>query len=572
MAEIPKIDSGRVGIANAPSAATPAVVYPQLTPEIALLQQAKYQGTVSDKLDRMSSILFKEASDMSQRAGLQWSAENPLTQDQLQAMVKGDMSQVNLGSPMNVFNNAVRKVRAFELSAHAEAEATTKLLDVYQKAERGEIDFDNVRGQVKAITDGYGQSLAEVDPESSFKYRASLATMGNKIIDETAKLETKKRIMANGIKVERMYQDFKRVSEIIYNGDDPIDPTTNQPIPKDRVVDALAQNFVNNAIALVGVNGAAAYQTQLMKDLTDSKVNTLSKFLAEEFASDPNAFNRMKGGDMGRLSDLWQTLDMDAQAKVYQTYFTKISTDNNIRDQQDKANRVDREMKAVDLFKVYQTTTDPIAKKNILRQMSELKVFSFDDINKMARGETDSNPMALFNAYDGIYSGKITTSDQIRALPIATKDKITLLGKLHSADRQDDRDLDSGIRRLAGVPIGMQFIDPRGAEFERKAKLDRDAERIRQDLISQGKPSNAQAVLSVLSKQVEERRNTEKAKSAQTSLKAYEEKAGGPITSQNLSAWEEKVRKGKISNIKPAQYEQQIKRVRELVRQAEGDE
>lgn len=572
MAEIPKIDSGRVGIANAPSAATPAVVYPQLTPEIALLQQAKYQGTVSDKLDRMSSILFKEASDLSQRAGLQWAAENPLTQDQLQAMVKGDMSQVSLGSPMNVFNNAVRKVRAFELSAHAEAEATTKLLDVYQKAERGEIDFDNVRGQVKAITDGYGQSLAEVDPESSFKYRASLATMGNKIIDETAKLETKKRIMANGIKVERMYQDFKRVSEIIYNGDDPIDPTTNQPIPKDRVVDALAQNFVNNAIALVGVNGAAAYQTQLMKDLTDSKVNTLSKFLAEEFSNDSNAFNRMKSGDMGRLSDLWQTLDMDAQAKVYQTYFTKISTDNNIRDQQDKANRVDREMKAVDLFKTYQTTTDPIAKKNILRQMSELKVFSFDEINKMARGETDSNPMALFNAYDGIYSGKITTSDQIRNLPIATRDKITLLGKLHSADRQDDRDLDSGIRRLAGVPIGMQFIDPRGAEFERKAKLDREADQIKQDLIAQGKPSNSQAVLRELTTRVEQRRNTEKAKSAQNSLKAYEEKAGGPITSQNLSAWEEKVRKGKISNIKPQQYEQQIKRVRELVRQAEGDE
>lgn len=572
MAEIPKIDSGRVGIANAPSAATPAVVYPQLTPEIALIQQAKYQGTVADKLDRMSSILFKEAGDMSQRAGLQFAAENPLTQTQLQAMVKGDMSQVNLGSPMNVFNNAVRKVRAFELSAHAEAEATTRLLDVFQRAERGEIDFEMVQGQVKAITDGYGQSLAVVDPESSFKYRASLATMGNKVIDETAKLETKKRIMANGVKVERMFQDFKRVSEIIYNGDTPIDPTSGQPISKDATVDALAQNFVNNAIALVGVNGAAAYQTQLVKELTDTKVNTLSKYLAEEFANDPNAFNRMKGGDMGRLTDLWQTLDTDAQAKVYQTYFTKISTDNNIKDQQDKANRVDREMKAVELFKVYQTTTDPIGKKNILRQMSELKVFSFDDINKMARGETDSNPMALFNAYDGIYSGKITTSDQIRALPIATKDKITLLGKLHSADRQDDRDLDSGIRRLAGVPIGMQFIDPRGAEFERKAKLDRDAERIRQDLISQGKPSNAQAVLSVLSKQVEERRNTEKAKSAQTSLKAYEEKAGGPITSQNLSAWEEKVRKGKISNIKPAQYEQQIKRVRELVRQAEGDE
>jgi hypothetical protein len=568
MAEIPRIESGRVGVNNAPSAATPVVNYPQMTPEMALIGQAKYQGTVADKLDRMSSIVFREAGDLSQKAGLQFAAENPLTQEQLQAMVKGDMSSVNLGSPMNVFDNAVRKVRAFELSAHAEAEATTKLLEVYQQAERGEIDFEQVRGQVKAITDGYGQSLAVVDPESSFKYRASLATMGNKVIDETAKLETKKRMMANGIKVERLYQDFQRVSEIVYNSESQIDPTNGQVISKDEIVDTLAQNFINNAIALVGVNGAAAYQTQIVKDLTDGKINTLSKYMTEEFANDPNAFNRMKAGDMGRLSDLWGTLGEDAKAKVYQTYFQKISTDNNIRDQQDKANKVDREMKAIDLYKSYERATNPLDKKAILRQMSELKVFSFDDLNKLSRGEGESNPMAMFNAIDGIYKGTITTSDQIARLPVATKDKIRLLEKLHSSDRADDRDLDSGIRRLAGVPIGLQFIDPKGAEFERKAKLDREADQIKQDLIAQNKPANSQAILRELGVRVEQRRNTESAKSARTSLKAYEDKAGGPITSQTLPAFEEKVKRGKVQGVK----ENQLPRIRALVKQAEGDE
>lgn len=567
MAEIPKIESGRVGL-NAPrSAATPNVVYPQITPEIALLQQAKYQGTLADKLDRMSSILYKDAGELSSKAGLQFAAENPLTQEQLQAMVKGDMSGVALGSPLNVFDSALRKVRAFELSAHAEGEATSKLLDIYNKAETGELDFAGVQAQVKALTDGYGRSLAEVDPESSFKYRASLATMGNRVIDETAKLETKKRVMANSIKTERMYQDFKRMSELIYAGESTIDPTTGQPISKDNMVDSLAQNFMNNAIAMVGINGAASYQQQIIKDLTDSKVNALSKYIADDFANQPDSFARMKTGEMGRMTDLWQSLGEDAKAKVYQTYFNKIATDNKINDETDKANRVEREMQAVALYSEISKTADPMKKKALLRKLSELKVVSFEEINKMSRGEGESNPMAMFNAIDGIYKGTITNSAQIAKLPVSGKDKIKLLEKLHSTDKADDRDLDSGIRRLAGVPIGMQFIDPKGAEFERKAKLDREADRIKADLIAQGKPSNSQAILQELGKQVEAKRNTEAAKSARTSLKAYEEKAGGEITSQTLPAFEAKVKAGKVSGVK----ENQLPRIRQLVQQAEGD-
>lgn len=567
MAEIPKIESGRVGL-NAPrSAVTPNVVYPQLTPEIALLQQAKYQGTLADKLDRMSSILYKDAADLSSKAGLQFAAENPLTQEQLQAMVKGDMSGVALGSPLNVFDSALRKVRAFELSAHAEGEATGKLLEIYNKAEKGELDFEGVQNQVKAMTDGYGRSLAEVDPESSFKYRASLATMGNRVIDETAKLETKKRVMANSIKTERMYQDFKRMSEIIYSGDAPSpDPTTGQPITKDDLVDSLAQNFINNSIAMIGINGAATYQQQIIKDLTDSKVNALSKYIADDFANQPDSFARMKIGEMGRMTDIWQTLGEDAKAKVYQTYFGKISTDNKIKDETDKANRVDREMKAVDLYALIGKTTDPMKKRALLREMSELKVFSFEEINRLSRGEGDSNQMALFNAIDGIYNGTINNSDQIRKLPIATKDKINLLNKLHSETKSEDRELDNGLRRLAGIPSGLVALDPKGSEFERLRKFQADAQQLKADALRDGKILTNAQVIDKLGKAVEERRNTEAAKSARQSLKAYEDKAGGEITTQTFPAFEAKVKAGKVPGVK----ENQLPRIRQLVQQAEG--
>ena len=311
---------------------------------------------------------------------------------------------------------------------------------------------------------------------------------------------------------------------------------------------------------------AIKIQEKVLQDLTDSKVNTLSKYLAEGFGSEADAFNRMKSGDMGRLTDLWQTLGEDAKAKVYQTYFTKISTDNNIKDQQDKANRVDREMQAIELHKQVMATNDPVKKKALLRQMSELKVFSFEEINKLSRGEGESNQMALFNAIDGIYNGTINNSDQIRKLPISTKDKISLLGKLHSETKADDRELDSGLRRLAGIPSGLVALDPKGAEFERLRKYQADAQILKADALREGKILTNSQVLDQLGKKVEEKRNTGAAKSARTALKPFEERAGGEITSQTLPAFEAKVKAGKVPGVK----ENQLQRIRDLVKQAEG--
>ena len=567
MAEIEKLSSGRVGIQGAPAAATPQVSYPQLTPEIAMIQQAKYQGTMADKLDRMTSIIFREGSEISQKAGLQWAAENPLTQAQLQAMSKGDLSTVGLGNNFSMFDNAVRKVRAFELSAHAEAEASTKMLDIYQQAERGELDFEGVRTQIKALTDGFGQSLANVDPESSFKYRASMSTMGNKIIDETAKLEGKKRIIANGIKTERMYQNFIRMAEIVYNGENQIDPTTGQPIVKEEIVDAMAENFLNNTIALVGIQGAQGYQAKVMKDLTDTKVNALTKYIADEFGALPDGFSRLRVGDAGRLTDVYQSLPIDGQAKVMQTYLTKISTDMGIRDATDKANKTDRELQTIDLYKKLQTVGDGPQKNAIIRQLADLRVVGFDDLKKISMGGGESNPMAIFNTKEAIYNGTITTSEQIRNLPLQPGDKVKMLDVLHSNTKDEDRKLDSGLRKLAGIPDGLVTLDPKGEEFKRLRNYQADVADIKSEALRKGEVLTNSVILERIGKKVEEKKNSQTAQGARKSLEAFEERAGGKITSETFGSFEKKVRDGKVKNVKPTD----LPRIRALVDQAEGN-
>ena len=567
MAEIEKLQSGRVGIQGAPGAATPQVSFPQMTPEIALIQQAKYQGTMADKLDRMTSIIFREAGEVSQKAGLQWAAENPLTQAQLQAMSKGDLSTVGLGNRFSMFDNAVRKVRAFELSAHAEAEASTKMLDIYQQAERGELDFEGVRTQIKSLTDGFGQSLAEVDPESSFKYRASMATMGNKSIDETAKLEGKRRILQNGVKTERMYQNFVRMAEMVYNGENQIDPSTGQPIVKEEIVNAMAENFLNNTIALVGMPGAQAYQGKIIKDLTDTKVNALTKYIADEFGALPDGFARLRVGDAGRLTDVYQSLPLESQAKVMQTYLTKISTDMSIRDQTDKANKTDRELQTIALFKQLQGMGEGPKKQALLRQMADLRVVGFDDLNKIAKGEGDSNPMALFNAKEAIYNGTITSSAQIRNLPLTAGDKVRMLDVLQSNTKDQDRQLDTGLRKLAGIPDGLVTLDPKGDEFKRLRNFQADVADIKAEAFRKGETVTNSQILDRIGKKVEEKKNTQAAQAARTSLAPFEEKAGGKLTSESYDSFAKKVKDGKVKNVK----EKDLPRIRQLIDTAEGN-
>ena len=565
MAELPKIESGRVGVQGAPGATLPQVQFQPSQLDVGTREQARMYGTMGQVLDRMSAQIFNKAEVISQKAGLQFAAENPLTREQLDAMVKGDMSSVYLGSPLNVYDSAMRKARAFELSAHAETEATSKLLDVYQRAERGELDFEGVKDTVKSVTDGYSASLAAVDPESSFKYRASLATMGNKVIDETAKLEQKKRVLANSLKVQRSYQDFLRVAELYVAGDMPIDEKTGEPFDKDTVVDMLATNFLNNAITMVGVNGAVQYQAQILKDLTDVKVSALSKYIAEEFGNEPLNFQRLRQGDAGRLTDVWQTMGIEGQAKVMTAYFTKISNDNNIKDQVDKANLVDRQLKTVDLLSRVQGMGDGQAKRDVVRQIAELRVVPFGDIEKMVNGGGESSPSALLNAETMIYDGRITSPDQIFKLNnISTKDMIDLQRKFFSGG--GTRSLDRELRYRAGIPEGLVNLNPKDAEYGRLVKYQDQVKDIRQAALEKGETLTNSQVLERIDVGIAKERSAASVESAKNSLKVYEDIVGVEITSKNMDALELKIRDGKYKKIR----KEQIETIKKLVRQKEG--
>ncbi len=101
--------------------------------------------------------------------------EVSLTDEQLQAAKMGDLGAMKSGGALNIFDQAVRKARSFELSSTFEAEARSQMANMLTAVETGKATTEQVQNKLSTMMDGFSRSLAQVDPEASLKFRATSA-------------------------------------------------------------------------------------------------------------------------------------------------------------------------------------------------------------------------------------------------------------------------------------------------------------------------------------------------------------------------------------------------------------
>ena len=320
MAELPRIVGGRAQVAGIPNVILPEVSFGGMETNVAYQQQAQYQGQVAQVLDRMSQRVFGMAGQLSERAGLQFAAENPLTSEQLAAMSRGDVSDIDLGSPLNVYSSAIRKARALEVSGHAEVEARDRMVEMLQRAETGEIDTQQIRDQLTAITNGYAEAIAQVEPDASYKFRASMATAGNQVLERAAKIDSQRRMTQNIVKLQRDFTNTVKLIETYMSNERPIDEQTGQPIPMENLIDAQVQNYINNAMAMVGAEKAARMGQELMGAVSAAKVNVITngvingdRQIGSNFLT---AVTRLQKGTAGIYSDIYNSMTLQERAAM----------------------------------------------------------------------------------------------------------------------------------------------------------------------------------------------------------------------------------------------------------------
>lgn len=577
MADLPLLQSGRVEAAGIPGAVLPTVNAPQVD-YVGLKAGAQYQNTVSQTLDRLSNQLFGIAKTAATEAGLQYAANNPLTDEQLQAAKTGNMESLKMGGSLNVFDQAVRKARSFELSSTFEMEARSQMTGMLTAVEMGKATTEQVQTKLTSMMDGFSRSLAQVDPEASLKFRATSATMGNTVLAKAAEFEMKREKAQRLAKFDADFDNSTRLLEAAVSQGFWVDPNTQQKRSIEELADVYRQTITTSALLLGDATVQKSYSDKFEAALKNAKVNAVTKFLLTDETSmaDPEAtLKNIQIGNVGKMTDVVKGMlmtDFASIEKVSANYMVAVNARNTAINQKINADKRVNEQKAVDLLEqIFPLPEGNAKRRDLVNQLIALPAGAvpIGTLKDLLEPNKEGNPAVEFNLLNGIYSGTINRPDQIWGMVgkgINGKQAVGALKLLQSEDRRDQGDLDRGLAKLAGIPTmpgSVTVLDPKGTEFQRLQRLRVDAQQVQAQAAIEGKVLTPRMVLQQLEVKLEESRNTEQAKAARTALtNVWEKKANGPITRDTLPALE------KSGKLKPAE----ITQVKRLLDQAEGNQ
>ena len=508
MAEIiPRLEGGRAQLANVPGAVLPNVSMPSARTEVAYEAAGRYQGALSSTISQLSNQLFGLSEQIGQKAGLQFAAENGLTDEQLQAIAKGDTSSIStgLGSDFNVFSAAVKKYRAMEVSSYAEIEARNELLKLHARAEAGEdISATDVQAKVASILKGPSESLAQIDPDASFKYRATVARMGGDIIKDVARMDARKQMAANAIKEGINYNNEIRELELFLGGDMPINQRTNTAYEPREIIDNLSENLLKDTLILIGPDGMSKRQASLNKDIDQAVVNSLTKrVLEDKVFANPNTKAALRGNDQVAIGQIlgasglavWNYSSEDAKAKVRQA-LTIAETDAYNASEREQKRLKDATNKYADQKLIeYWSTENEDTRRAIAIDLAQKGALSHDEIGKfLDPKQRDGDENVFGDLLHQVNISVLNSSADIRS----AANKSGMSGKqytrlIEAFDRRlldkEEGEASKIINAAAGVPdvVTVRGQDDEHKFIKRNILMDRYVA-ARQQLLKEGKP------------------------------------------------------------------------------------
>jgi len=578
MADVPLIQPGRVQLDGVPQATLPTITPPQVD-YIGMRVGAQSAGQIAQALDRMSQNLFGQAEAFAERAGLQYVADNPVTAEQLEAAKKGDATPLIYNDGQGtIFQKTVKKARALELSSHFEAEGRGELVKLLTQVESGEATSQDVQNRIATMTEGYTAALRQADPEASLKFRATMATHGNTVLKAAYETEVKRAKEQRVAKFDLDFQNSVRLLEKTVEQGFWLDPATNKPRSIDELAGVFRENIATSAILLGDAGLQQKYAAQFEKALGEAKINAVTKFVTgDEFMRDPQAGLQMiRSGQLGKMSIVWQEMPQDDKAKVTANFLLADNQRNDLeKRKRDDEKRVN-EQRSIDLLeRIYAMPESSQGRRDLISQLiaipnNGVPIGTLKDLLAPA-GAGESNARVQFNLLQGIYDGTVNTPDQIWSLVgkgLTGKDAVSALKLMTGEGRRDQAELARGLNRLAGINVtgGVVVLDPKGEEFRRLNGLRARAAEIEAAAMRDGKVMMPSQVIDQLTREIEQRRNSEQAKKARTQLQSYEKMdwINGPLTADKIPAL-----KRKAGNDR--QKLQQINRIEQLLKQAEGD-
>jgi uncharacterized protein YfeS len=532
---------------------------------IASREEARTANTMAEILDRMGRSINVMAKEKRQEEALRFAAENPITLEQLQLAKEGLPGAIpglnTVSGDLTYFGQALKKARTLQVASAFEMEGMNALTQMLADVESGALTTEQVQQKIASINKGYTDSLTKVDPEAAIKFNATFATHGNTVLKTALEAEAKRTKAQNVIKARENFNNIKLVLEKTVSLGEYTDPATGQKYSIDIMADTLRAGLQTQTLAIGDAVLAKEIMGEFEKELRDAKVNAVTRHILtnDTLMNDPQLGRKIMTGQLDKMSNVMLGLlkdDMEAVAKINANVDIALNRRESLKKQQ----AADAKAEAIKQFvPLYQQAV-------ALPEGSKQRKQIAEQIAAIARSNPDAVPLSVlkdllepakagegnaavyFNLRQMIYDNKITDPSQIWALTkqgLSTSNAISALDLFYRTDKQDQKDLDIGISKLAGinvVPGSVVVLDPKGQEFQRRQELVAQSKEIEARYAREGKAApTPRQILTELETGLEKRRNSEAAKAAREQLDRVWSKQkwiNGPISRKNLSQLE----------------------------------
>lgn len=549
-----RLDSGNIQLRQVNAAPMQQIV-PRGVDYVGPRAEAQANQTLAQVIDRMGQFANTVIRDIRVDQAMKYTAQNPITPEQIEAAKNGDTSQIIPQGNFSYFDQAVRKARSFELSNAFEMEGRQQLAQMLTQIESGQpVTAEQISSKITSLTDGYTKSLANIDGEAALKFRASMATYGNSVFNEALRQEVKKNKEQKIIKLREDFDAQRKTYEYL---------VINSPEDAEMVASMFKKNILDQA-ALLGPSVFQEYSTNIDKEIRESKINAVTKVILEDdnLMANPQIYKMVQKGNVGMHGAVVGSLDQDAIAKINANIFTaqnqrkametEARTDRKRQDMVEMTNLLTRALPLPENSKERKRLAGQIA-EIANRNPDAVPIGVLKDLLEPPKtGDGSGNQQIEFNLRTMIKRNQITSEEQIWSYVgpgrLSGKQANELLQYLQRSDKGDSDKLDQGYNRRAGIPVeknGMAIIDPKGSEFKRKQELKAQGAEITARYLREGKPEpTAQQILDEIDESISKRMKSTAVDAARKSLDVYRKKAGLPegttINRSNLSALEQK--------------------------------
>jgi hypothetical protein len=384
------------------------------------LQQAQAQGyaDLGSQLDRMTSFLNQQAFTEAQKAGLKYAVDFPPTKEQLDVAKSTGVMPVVQGAGTaftETYNKASAHILGNELQINFQNRLSTRLAEMEAG---GEVDPVKLQADLRDDIDGTVSVLTALDPETSIKFRASMATVGHTAYAQALKIDERNRQAFYTAEQEKALMTLKPVIENVIKTYTAVGMDSNN---LEEILQNIIQPFTNRtSIVLAGGN---KYAIEAYKIVNDAKVGAvLAKLSDPKFAPTAGAAaEKLNKGDVGELTGIYKGLDEDTKIKIRTQQIKAVADAESLnrieKEKQKAANKVAANNLTIEFL---QSGTSSARKKQIINELvmfGEMTLSQAQDLLKPK--EAQPNPMLSMQLYDNIKNGRITSINEL--VPFASK-------------------------------------------------------------------------------------------------------------------------------------------------------